>query len=459
MFREVDGEPRRVVLDPDVAVDVETVSTDEDHLTEDLTAFAQRPFDLTAELPVRFGHFVGAASGDVVCFVVQHIVFDAVSGAVLAGELLELYRSFAESEDVPERLREQVARHVEAPPSERSLRYWRTQLDAARSRRLNLAPPARPAESPFAGARIVTHLSPAAVRGVRGLCETLGVTENIVLLAAYNLLLARHGLGDDIVVGLPLDTRGKRHRSVVGLHINTVALRTPVDPRSTFQELARATRDVLLQAMLNSDASVDDVSPGSYDSTDDWWIALFRHMFNYRPSEMRNADDRATRSSSGVHRPHPADLELVVTPRDNGITLKAVYATGVHGRRSGRRAAPPLRRPAPAGRAGPHRPSPSCRRNREKVQRQPGERHAREDQCADREEQRLGRRPTRPASRSAGRAARNTGRLRPTTGTDHQNRQRGAEGQHERRIGDRQRLDRHDARRRDHASVLIGGLR
>jgi amino acid adenylation domain-containing protein len=329
VFREVDGVPRRSVLDPDVPVELETHSTDDDHLTDDLTAFARRPFDLTTELPVRFGHFVGATSGEVVCFVVQHIVFDAVSGSILAGELLELYRSLAGPGDVPQHLTDEVPRHVEPTPAERSLRYWHAHLDGATSRRLNLAPPTSPPPSPFAGARIVTQLSPAAVRAVRELCGTLGVTENIVLLAAYNLLLSRHGLGEDVVVGLPLDTRGRRHRSTIGLHINTVALRTRVDPRATFAELVQSTRDVLLHGMLNADASIDDVAPGSYDSTDDWWIALFRHMFNYRPSEMGTlvADEEFIEVSTGCTR---LDLELVVTPRADEITLKAVYATATH---------------------------------------------------------------------------------------------------------------------------------
>lgn len=328
VFREVDGVPRRFVLDPGVPVELETLSTDDDHLTDDLTAFARRPFDLTTELPVRFGHFVGATS-EVVCFVVQHIVFDAVSGSILAGELLELYRSLASSEDVPAHLTDPVPRHVEPPPTERSLRYWHEHLDGATSQQLNLAPPTDPPPSPFTGARIVTELSPAAVRAVRELCGTLGVTENIVLLAAYNLLLSRHGLGEDVVVGLPLDTRGRKHRSTIGLHINTVALRTRVDPRATFAELVQATRDVLLHGMLNADASIDDVAPGSYDSTDDWWIALFRHMFNYRPSELETlvADEEFIEVSTGCTR---LDLELVVTPRADQITLKAVYATATH---------------------------------------------------------------------------------------------------------------------------------
>src|SRR6185312_6231068 len=83
-----------------------------------------------------------------------------------------------------------------------------------------------PARPTFAGARFERDLDPAPLVRLR---TRLRVTDNMVLLAAYATLLARHGAGPDLVIGVPANRRRPGAPAAVGYHINTLPLRLTVD--------------------------------------------------------------------------------------------------------------------------------------------------------------------------------------------------------------------------------------
>ncbi|MGI5212815.1 condensation domain-containing protein [Plantactinospora sp. CA-290183] len=327
LFPNEDGTPGRQVLDPGdprTAVKVEPIAVTAGSLDADLRAFAGRPFDLTTDLPVRAAHLTGEDVGDVLCLVLPHIVVDARSTRVLADELIELYGHLSADRPIPDRLVGPVERFVEPPPAEESIRYWREQLAGAADsgRPLDLARSDGPTDS-FTGGHVRHPLSAGATRALASISAELRVTENVVLLNAYHLLLARHGAGDDIVVGSPLDARDAAAGNSIGYHVNIVGIRARVDPASTFRRLVAAGRDVFLAALLHSGASIDEIFPGAYDGADG--RPLFRYMFNYLPPEVQAGRDSFAQVPvhTGFSR---LDLDLLVfAVRGGGAVLEARY--------------------------------------------------------------------------------------------------------------------------------------
>jgi len=73
----------------------------------------------------------------------------------------------------------------------------------------------------------------------------------MVLLAAFQALLADWSGQDDVVVGSPIAGRTRREvEDLVGLFVNTLALRAGSESRKSFAELVAAAREVTLSALL-----------------------------------------------------------------------------------------------------------------------------------------------------------------------------------------------------------------
>lgn len=330
IFPEHDGVAVRQVLPPDddrTFVELAVLGTTPETLAADLTQFAAQPFDVTSEPLIRAAHLTGPADGDIVCVVVQHLVFDAASAGVLVSELMELYEHLADTNRVPASLSEIVPPFVEPPSTAQSVRYWREHLAGAGTARMDLELARTGQErSDFTGERIQHTLSKAAADALAQLSTQLGATRNIILLAAYYLVLFRHGAGEDIVVGLPVDARDRAGRGAIGYHVNIVGVRMRIDGEDSVRTLVRRTRDVFLGGVMHARASIDEVFPGSYDSVTGVGHPLFRHMFNYSPLSTdlnHRYGITAIPVDNGYSR---LDLTLTAVPRGDGVALDLVYS-------------------------------------------------------------------------------------------------------------------------------------
>ena len=68
------------------------------------------------------------------------------------------------------------------------------------------------------------------------------------------------GSTDDIVIGTPIAGRGEAALDpIVGMFVNTLALRTHVDPTATFRDFLAATRARDLDAFANADVPFERV--------------------------------------------------------------------------------------------------------------------------------------------------------------------------------------------------------
>jgi amino acid adenylation domain-containing protein len=331
-FRLVGTQPRKQVLGIErVTIAVETLAGTEERLAEQITGLIAEPIDIERG-PLIKAHLIILPTGSAVCVTLHHLAGDAATVQILTSELVTLYDALADSGEIPPELLDTVPASVEEPPDATTRAYWLRQLagiDVDRQAIAGARPP--PGTMTLAGGRLDHRLSDAAIAALARLWRRTGSTENIVLLAAYYLCLAEHGVGPDIVVGVPASSRRGRMDSTVGYFVNTLPVRVRVDPDEEFGALARTTRDAFLGGLQHS-ASYEDIHAELSSHSVDWRVPLFRHSFNYRPERptaltVAGHRVRELDSNNGMSQ---LDLELIVFQESSGISLRAAFNTEIH---------------------------------------------------------------------------------------------------------------------------------
>jgi len=267
-----DGEPTQEILSGvDVAIptlDLRSVPIDAraDEVRAIQKSFAEQPFKLDAELPLRVALWRLADDEHAMGIVVHHIAADGWSMRVLAEDFLALYqRASGDRARMSAALAVQFADYAvwqrnwfEAGEKERQLSYWRTQLGTEHpALPLPFDRPRGASQKQGEGRRV--FVLPADLsNALRSLAREANASLFMVMLAMFKLLLRRFSGQADIRVGAPI---ANRHRTethgLVAYLTNVQVLRTRVDVSGTFAELLSTVRAVVLDAQSHPDLPFD----------------------------------------------------------------------------------------------------------------------------------------------------------------------------------------------------------
>ncbi|HVR96999.1 MAG TPA: amino acid adenylation domain-containing protein, partial [Thermoanaerobaculia bacterium] len=220
------------------------------------TAEAERPFNLAAG-PLLRAALLRLGEGDHAALVtMHHIVSDGWSIGIFLAELAASYEGLP----LPE-LPIQYAdfsswqrRWLDGEALASQLAYWRRQLAAA-PQSLDLpADRPRPAVQSFRGSSRPVALAAGLSAALAGLSRRAGATPFMTLLAAFQALLGRTAGEADLVVGTPIAGRTRREvEGLIGLFVNTLALRADLSGDPSFRGLLARVRQTSLDAYAHQD--------------------------------------------------------------------------------------------------------------------------------------------------------------------------------------------------------------
>jgi amino acid adenylation domain-containing protein len=274
---EDEGEPLQRILQDDavqiVVADLRGRSPQAGEPTESQLqqAFAQQPFQLDAERPIRFALWRSGEEEYALGISLHHIAGDGWSLQVLVQDFLALYRrACGEAVSGLEPLAVQFADYAvwqrngfEAGEKERQLAYWRDRL-AEGADLLPLPTDHARGGTGAAGdgaageARRVFVLPAPLGDALRTLAREQQASLFMVVLALYQLLLCRFSGQADIRVGSPLAHRQRAEtHALVGYLTNLQVLCTRVDLAGRFADLVAAVRATVLDAQLHPDLPFD----------------------------------------------------------------------------------------------------------------------------------------------------------------------------------------------------------
>lgn len=245
---------------------------------------AWRPYDLETGPMLRNLLIRVADDEHVAVLGIHHIASDGWSMKVFDQELGSLYTSTdVELPALPIQYGDYAAWQQGRLTNEfvePALRHLRAVLDGAP--RLDLATdrPRPPVFDPSGAVRRFEVPAPSA-DVLRQLAGRRGVTLYTVLKAAWDVVLAGRCGEQDITVGTPVAGRDRAEVvDLIGCFINTLVLRSTVDPSSTFADLLDDVREKMLAAYEWQDVPFDRLVVGLQADRDPSRHPLFDVMFS-----------------------------------------------------------------------------------------------------------------------------------------------------------------------------------
>ncbi len=253
-----------------------------------------RPFDLHQPPLFRVGVVKMPENRYLVLVDIHHIISDGVSQEILARDFAALYEGrqlpglrlqyvdFAEWRNMPAR-REAI---------EQQEKYWLEQF-AEDIPVLQLPVDFPGGESRgFSGRTEYFYIGESDTRALRNLAAEEGVTIYMLMMAIFNVLLARLSGQEDIVVGTVV--AGRRHtdlENIIGMFVNTLAMRRYPTAGKSFSGFLKEVKESTLQDFENQDYPYESLVEKVIRGRDADRNSLFNVMFTLQ-NQMEISDDQ-----------------------------------------------------------------------------------------------------------------------------------------------------------------------
>ena len=258
------------------------------YLDEGIIRSFVKPFDLSRVPLIRCQLVSFSAMKHVLLFDMHHIISDGTSIAILVRELVHLYNG----EQLPElsvQYKDYSAWHNKLLQSEDIKRQEAFWLDMFSGELPILNLPLdfpRPIVQSYKGNRLNFIIDEQLTNRVKELSQKTGTTLFMLLFSAYNILLSRYSDQEDIIVGIPVE--GRRHedlRNIIGMFVNTLAVRSFPEGSKVFEDFLSELKEELLNIFDNQEYPFEELVEKVGIKRDASRNPLFSTMFT-----LQNAD-------------------------------------------------------------------------------------------------------------------------------------------------------------------------
>ncbi|MBZ9636378.1 non-ribosomal peptide synthase/polyketide synthase [Clostridium sp. FP1] len=221
-----------------------------------------KAFDLNKAPLLRVGLIKLEEDKHILIFDIHHIISDGVSMGILINEFSKNYEGIE-----LEQLRIQYKDYSEWQNSllksdlmKGQREYW-TNIFKDEIPVLNMPTDfQRPLIQSFDGENISFKLDKELTKDLKRISKETGSTMYMVILSGVNILLSKYSGQEDIIVGSPI--AGRPHadlEKIMGIFINTLAMRNHLDGSKTYEDFLKEVRGNALKAYENQDYQFDEL--------------------------------------------------------------------------------------------------------------------------------------------------------------------------------------------------------
>ncbi|MEM8531993.1 MAG: amino acid adenylation domain-containing protein, partial [Chloroflexota bacterium] len=345
-FPEVNGQPVQRITPPGPmpipCIDLRMLTDEEREATArtQVQIFAEQPFDMAHGPLFRAALWQVSPDETVLVFILHHIIGDGWSQSILLSDLAAFYASHVQQTSptlapLPIQYADYAVwqrQWLSGPVLESQVAYWRRQLADLPTLQLPTDHP-RPAIPSYRGADLRVLLDPDIANQVRGVAQQMNGTLFMVVLAAWQLLLARYSGQDDIVVGMGI--AGRTHvetDALIGFFVNTLVLRTDVGSQPTGWTVLERVRTVTLNAYAHQDVPFEEVVAQVQPERDLSRQSLFQVLIVLQNTPRPTAEVSSVQILPMAIENQTAkfDLTLDLTETPLGLMGRLEYATDLY---------------------------------------------------------------------------------------------------------------------------------
>ncbi|MEW9702941.1 condensation domain-containing protein, partial [Paenibacillus sp. SI8] len=293
-----------------------------------------RPFDLSKPPLLRVGLAAQHTGKHLMIVDMHHIISDGVSMQIVMQDFLRLYAG-EELAPLTVQYKDYAAWQRERMQSDQYLQqeaYWLKSLSGElRGTDLPIAYP-RPTQRSYEGGQYYFEVDSAVAEGLRQLTASDGSTLFMTLLAAYTVLLSHYSGYEDIILGTHVAGRiSGELETMIGMFVNTLALRNYPRKELTFREFLHEVRENTLEAFENQEYPFAELVEKLGIRRDPSRNPLFDFVFAFAERESGYAEINGISVSPYAMDHHTAkfDLSLTMELEDSGLKGSFEYSTAL----------------------------------------------------------------------------------------------------------------------------------
>ncbi|BCL80832.1 hypothetical protein ccbrp13_32970 [Ktedonobacteria bacterium brp13] len=322
-------------------IDLQQLATEERDLEARrlVKELAERAYDLALGPLLRVFLLQLQEQEHILLLSMHHIVSDGWSNGIFMRELKALYHAFVREQPSPlQPLSLQYAdfalwqrQWLQGELLEMQLDYWKQQLAGVPPLEFPTDHP-RPAVQTFRGAYISQALPPALCAQLVELSRREDVTQFMLLLAAFSVLLARYSGQNDISVGTPIANRTHTElENLIGFFVNTLVLRVDLSQDVTFRDVLKRVRKMTIEAYAHQDVPFEYLVERLQPQRDLSRHPFFQVLFGVQQAslETQTLDDLTLQDFVVDHTITKFDITFNIVSTEQGFQCGVEYSTGL----------------------------------------------------------------------------------------------------------------------------------
>ncbi|PYG87829.1 fengycin family lipopeptide synthetase D/tyrocidine synthetase-3 [Ruminiclostridium sufflavum DSM 19573] len=322
-FHMIDGQPVQAVHD-NIEFDIDLLEAGQAEMPELLREFV-KPFDLSRAPLIRARLVRISRDKHILMYDMHHIVSDGFSSVILVRDFAALYTG-----KKPEELKITYKDYSEWQESlfekgglYKQEEYW---LNTFKGDIPVLNMPAdyiRPAIQRFSGRKISMEIPKDTASKVRKLEKSTGITLYMIMLAAYNILLAGYTGQEDIIVGCPV--AGRQHadlENIIGMFVNTVAIRNKPEAGKRIRDFLGEVKERSIEAFENQQYPFEELVNKLKLNKDLSRNPLFDTMFVLQNIGIPDMDIEGLKFSACNIENKVSKFDLTVEAIESGNTIR-----------------------------------------------------------------------------------------------------------------------------------------
>lgn len=317
------------IIDEKVEFDLQVQTYRNKELNEIYNEFV-KPFDL-AKAPLFRAKLVNLKGGKMLFLLdMHHIISDGTSLNIILQELCDLYNGKAlrqktlDYKDFTLWEKEQVKTEKYKEIKEFWVSQYKDEIPL-----LNMPTSyTRPSTQSFEGTNYHIRLPKNVSEKIEEVSKKLNITPYMMMLSVYYILLQKYTSQNDIIVGTPIIGREMPELSdMLGMFVNTLALRSKIDTKAKFNEYANQIKDYCINAFKNQTYPFDELVKELDIKRDTSRSTLIDTMFIFQNNGYPVINFKNTKIEYFVPDNNVAkyDLSLEVIPIENEYDLRFEY--------------------------------------------------------------------------------------------------------------------------------------